>query len=431
MPVLAGAVIVVVLIAFAAYIAACETSLMRVSRIRVRYLVEKDTKNARKLERLLEQTDYFYPTILLLALAIQTATASLATSLMITITGNTGYGVAAGTLVITIMMFIFGELVPKAAASHNSERVALAVTNQVLLLTRIFSPVVWILEKFARFFLKLMHMETGSGDSIVSEEGEIKALVTVAEQQALIEEDEKDMIHSVFEFSDTIVREVMVPRPDIVALPTNTTMENALDTISEHGFSRIPVYEELLDNIIGILYAKDIIAYLRNGGLERKVEEIVRKPIIVPETKVLSELLREMKSAQVHMTIVIDEYGTVVGIATIEDLLEEIVGEIFDEYDNEIEPILQVGADRYRVNAGLNLDDLAEELEISIERYEGIDSVGGLVLKSLGHLPSEGETIVHGPLSITVDELGKNRIRTVTVSVNRPRPEDEDQKHER
>lgn len=415
-----GIAVLFILILLTAYFAACETSLLRVSRVRVRYLAEKKVKKADRLEKLIEDPDFFYPTVLLLGLAMQLTTASLATWLAIRVTHNTGLGVAVGTAAITVLMFIFGELVPKAAASHDSEGVALWVTRPVTVLSTILRPLTWLLEQVAKGVLRLFGRETDISEGIITEEGEIKALVSAAEEQAVIEEEEKEMIHSVFEFSDTLVREVMVPRPDMVTLPADATTKDALVTVMEHGYSRIPVYEGELDNIVGVLYAKDLLEYLKEGNLDRPISEMLREAIIIPETKVLSDLLRDLKKRKVHMSIVIDEYGTVVGLVTIEDLLEEIVGEIFDEYDREVSLVERIGERRYRVDARMNLDDLAEVLQIDIPEEEDVDSVGGLVLKVLGHVPISGEAFDLDGISVRVEKVRNNRIAKVILELQDP-----------
>jgi len=412
-----GLIAMLVLILFAAYFAACETALLRVSRIRVRYLVEKKVKKADKLEKLIENPDFFYPTVLLLVTAVQLTAASLATWLTIRLTHNTGLGVAIGTVIITALMFIFGELVPKSAASHNSEGMALWVTRPVTLLSRIFSPLTWLLELIARGVLMLFGRKIDINEGIITEEGEIKALVSFAEEQDVIEEEEKEMVHSVFEFSDTLAREVMVPRPDMVTLPADSSMKEALVMVTEYGHSRIPVYEGELDNIAGVLYAKDLMAHLLEGKLDHPIKDILRKAIIIPETKVLSELLNDLKKRKVHISIVVDEYGTVVGLVTIEDLLEEIVGEIFDEYDLEVSLVEKIDDRHFRVDARMNLEDLYEILQVDIPRPADVDSVGGLVLKVLGHLPIAGETFVYNGISVKVEKLRNNRITKVALEL--------------
>jgi len=418
-----GIIALVVLIGVAAFLAVAETALMRVSRIRVRYLAEKKVKKADRLQRLIESPDYFYPTILLVALAVQLSAASLATWVTLKLTHNAGLGVAVGTAAITALMFVFGELVPKSAASHNSEKLALAVTRPVAAISWLLHPLARVFEVISRGVLKLLRTDLRPNEVIVSEEGEIKALVTAAEEQELIEEEEKEMIHSVFEFSDTLVREVMVPRPDMVTLSTTATVRDAISETIEHGFSRIPVYENELDNIKGVFYAKDLITFLQEGRLEEPVGGLVRDAFFVPETKLLSDLLHDFKKRKVHMAVVVDEYGTVAGLVTIEDLLEEIVGEIFDEFDRELKLVEKIDEGRYRVDARLNIDDLNEILPIDLPKEEDIDTVGGLVLKVLGHLPVVGEDFVYNGVAIKVEKIRNRRISKVLVQIISGEPE--------
>ena len=410
----------VILIIFAAFLAAAETALVRVSRIRVKYLVEKKVDKAAKLDQLIKDPDYFLPPLLLMVLVVQLTSASLATYVTTKITHNAGIGVMVGTLVIAIFMFVFGELVPKAVASHESERVALRLTRPVSFMTRLLHPVATLFQLMAKGILRVFTGESLKNELLISDEGEIRAMVTAAEEYDIIEMEEKDMIHSVFEFSDTMVREVMVPRPDMVTLPSTATIRKALNVAIEHGFSRIPVHGASLDDIVGILYAKDLIKYLQTGELDKQVSEAVRDAFIVPETKILSDLLRELRKRKVHIAMVVDEYGTVVGLATIEDLLEEIVGEIFDEFDREINLVEKIGEDRYRVDARVNLDDLNEILQIDLPDEEDVDTVGGLVLKVLGHLPVAGETLTYNGVAVRVEKVRNNRITKVLMDVRPP-----------
>lgn len=419
-----GIAAMALLIGAAAYLAASETALMRVSRIRVRYLVEKKERKAEKLQGMVEDPDSFLPSLLLMVLVVQMTAASLATWLATRLTNNAGIGVAVGTAVISAFMFVFGELVPKATASHNSERVALGVTGPISILSRLLRPLAMLFQKIAGGVLRLIGKGEIVKEGLVTEEGEIMALVSAAEEHDVIEEEERDMISSVFEFGDTMAREVMVPRPDMVTLPAEATVSDALLAVVEHGYSRIPVFEEDLDNIIGVLYAKDLLQYLRAGKTDEEVRGLAREAHFIPETKVLSDLLKDLQKRKVHMAIVIDEYGTVVGLVTIEDLLEEIVGEIFDEYDPEIDLVEKTGPNRFRVNARLNLEDLNDMLGLRIPEEEDVDSLGGLVLKVLGHVPEPGESFVYNGVAIKVEQIRNNRIARVMLELLQERTEE-------
>lgn len=415
---------IAVLIMLAAYLAASETAMMRVSRIRVRYLAEKKERNAEKLERLIKDPDRFLPPLLLMVLAVQLTSASLATWVTTRLSHNAGVGVAVGTAVITAMLFIFGELIPKAAASHDSEKIALRVSRPIAFLSILLRPVAIIFELVANGFLKLIGKEKLNGEMIVRDEGEILTMVTAAEEHDVIEEEEKEMIHSVFEFGDTVVREVMVPRPDMITLAADATVEDAIGLTMEHGFSRIPVYKENLDDIVGVLYAKDLIKRLNKAEPGQRVGRMVRQAYFIPETKRLGELLRELQKLKVHMAIVVDEYGTVVGLVTIEDLLEEIVGEIFDEFDHEVKLVEQMAQKRFKVDARVSMDDLKELLGFELP-HEEVDTVGGLVFKVMGKVPVPGEAFVYNGVAFKVEKVRNNRISKVMMEIIGENPEED------
>lgn len=400
-----------VLLGFSAYLAAAETSLMRVNRIRVRFLAEKKEKNAELLQRTLEETNKFFTAILLTVLLVQITAASLAAWLAQRAFGN--IGVVIGTAILTVVLFIFGELIPKAYASHHAEKVSLGVVKFVHVLSIVCRPITWLLVGFADLFLKAFSQEVLSGKELISE-GEIMTLVDVAEEREVIEEEEREMIHSIFEFGDTVVREVMVPRPDMVCLEHEDTLRDAMEPIVGRGFSRIPMYREDLDNIIGIIYAKDLIKSLRDGELENPVRELAREAYFIPETKKVSELLRELRNRKVHMAIVIDEYGTTAGLVTIEDLIEEIVGEIFDEYDREVVMVEELEDGTFLVNAKIAMDDLKDLLGVDLP-HEGIDTLGGLVFNVLGKVPSQGEKFTYQGMEFTVVKVYKHRIYRVMI----------------
>ena len=411
-----GVVALVALIAMAAYLAASETALMRVSRIRVRYLVEKKVSKAERLERLVEDHDWFLPPLLLMVLAVQLSAASLATWIATRISHNPGIGVILGTAVVTILMFIFGELIPKAAASHNSEKVALRVTRFVTISSKLLRPIALLFQEAAKGVLRIFGISGATVELMVSDEGEIKAMVSEAERHDVIEEEEKEMIHSVFEFGDTVAREVMVPRPDMVTLPETATVRDALVLTIDYGYSRIPVYRESLDEVVGILYAKDLMKHLREGQLDTGIAGMARDAYFIHETKVLSDLLKELQKRKVHMAVAVDEYGTVTGLVTIEDLLEEIVGEIFDEFDREVELVEQLAPSKYSLDARVPIDDLNELIGTELPS-EDVDTVGGLVLKVLGEVPKQGESLVFSGVAFTVEKVKNNRISKLIVEI--------------
>jgi CBS domain containing-hemolysin-like protein len=246
-------------------------------------------------------------------------------------------------------------------------------------------------------------------------EQEIRAMAEVASEEEAIEEGEKELIHSIFEFGDTLVREVMVPRPDIVAAPVVSSMRSVLDLVLRHGYSRIPVYRGSLDDVEGVVYAKDLLRHLHAGKESVPLEKIMREPYFVPETKKVDDLLRDMQQRRVHIALVTDEYGSVAGLVTIEDLLEELVGEIADEYDREEPQIEPVDEHTYRVNGRLSIDDVNELLDVELP-HDGWDTVGGLMYGLLGAVPTQGETVTYDDLTFTAEKVQGRRIAKVLIT---------------
>ncbi len=323
-----------------------------------------------------------------------------------------------------LTMLIFAELVPETVGAHYSEQLALALARPLLILSVVAMPIVRLMVWIGNMVSRLFGAAPQSGLPMVTEE-EIKTLVDAGEEEGVIQEEEKRMIYSIFELGDTLVREVMIPRIDIIALDVETPMLEALDIIMEAGHSRIPVYRETIDNIEGVLYVKDLLPYLRDGRTDVPLSEIVRKPYFIPETKKASDLLPDLQQRRVHMAIVVDEYGGVAGLVTIEDLLEEIVGEIQDEYDTEESFVEQVGEDEYILDARLDLDDLNQMLEVHLPTEES-DTLGGFIYTALGRVPDQGEQVVFGDLLFTVESLAGRRIKKVRVRRQPQEPEEED-----
>jgi len=313
-------------------------------------------------------------------------------------------------LVGALIMLIFGELIPSALAAQHAEQNALRWAPLVMLLMRLLTP----LSALVRAVSGLFTASAGASSAYVTEE-EIKTLVDAGSEEGVIEDEEKEMIYSVLQFNDKVVRELMVPRIDIVGLSAESTLEKALQVAVAEGHSRIPVYEGTIDHIIGVLYAKDLLTRLDEANRQRQVREIMRPAYFVPESKRASELLEELQRQKVHMAIVIDEYGGTAGLITIEDLLEEIVGEIQDEYDPEEEAeYQQISADEYRFDAGIHLVEVNELLDVELSTEES-DTLGGYIFSVLGKVPQVGESFERDGLRFTVESLDGRRIEWVRV----------------
>jgi CBS domain containing-hemolysin-like protein len=406
-------VLLAVLLAAAAFLSASEISLVSVNRYRVQSLKDDGNKRAERLDRLLEQPNRFLSTILMLTLLVQVGASAIATGLALSIGLPLAAAIATG--VMTFVIFIFSEMAPKTYATNNPEKVALAVTPAVNLLSKIFYPVVRLLILISNGVIRLFGGKTIKEGPFVTE-GDIKALVSAAEEQDVIEEEEKKLIHSIFEFGDTLVREVMIPRTDMIMLEEDANLEEALDIIMHSGFSRIPVYRRDFDHIIGVLYAKDLLPYLKRGESDVKPRDFLREAYFIPETKRVSELLNELRTLIIHMAIVLDEYGGTSGLVTIEDLLEEIVGEIFDEYDSAMELYESLGDGRYSFDARISIDDLNELLGTEMPAHEW-DTLGGLMYNLMGKIPKQGESVDFEGMRLTAQKVIGRRIYTVLLEV--------------
>jgi len=425
-------ILLAVLIALNAFFSASEIAVISVPKLRLRQLIEDGSKNAEVLYRLADDSSRFLATIqigvtLMGFLASATAAVSLSggltnalASLSIDVHTAQGIAVVVITIVLSIIVLILGELVPKSIALAHSEGIALFVARPIDLLAHLAAPLVRLLVWLTNLIAKPFGGQPRRGMPIVTEE-EIKTLVDAGEEGGVLEEDEKEMIYSIFEFGETLAREVMVSRVDIVALDADTPLLDAMDVVIKHNHSRVPVYQDSIDNVIGILYAKDLLQVLREKGREAanqiKLSDIVRPATFTPESKKVDELLEEMQKRRIHMSIVIDEYGGTAGLVTIEDILEEIVGEIQDEYDQAEESMIQpVSEGEWLVDARTNLSDLNDLLKSNIPIDES-DTLGGFIYSALGKVPLPGDEVRHENLLLKVVNVAGRRIGKVKVQM--------------
>ncbi len=416
-----GLIFLAILFFFRIFLGAAELSLSSSSRIRLMQKADEGVKKAEEVLELTKKSSEFLPVILLLTLLADTGMASIAAILAAQIIPA---GPALATGAVTLALFIYAEMVPKTFAVNNPERVALLVVRPVVLLTRVVYPLAYIFILIANFFVKLFGGKINKRPFVTEEE--IKLMVNVGAEEAEIEEEEKEMIHSIFEFGDTIVREVMVPRPDMIAVENSATIEEVLDLIIKVGHSRIPIYEESIDNVVGLIYAKDLLIYLNQTKPGKKatvLKELMRSPYFVPETKRVSELLKEMQLKKMHMAVVLDEYGGTAGLVTIEDLLEEIVGEIFDEYDLEETMVEVLSSDSYRLDARAPMDEARELLGVDLPEYGG-ETIGGFVYDLIGHSPVAGEVVKYNNLRFEVEKVVGRRITKILV-IKEEEPQDD------
>ena len=330
------------------------------------------------------------------------------------------YGVVLGVVVLLIL--IVGEMLPSALAKRRAETLALYVAFPIQWLSRLLAPIFYVL-RWVSNRATVPFLDEADTNHVTEEE--IKMLVNAGSADGTIEDEERDMIFSIFRLGDTVVRELMVPRIDIVALDIDTPLSEALDTIVQAGHSRIPVYEGSIDHVRGLLYAKDLLVVCRDKRENSHIRDMLRPAYFVPESKRAVDLLTDLQQHKIHLAIVVDEYGGTAGLVTLEDLLEEIVGEIHDEYDfDEEELFQQVGENEYILDGGIDLDDLNRMLGINLPTEE-TDTLGGYVLSRLGKVPSEGETFSDGHIRFEVLHVDDRRVRRVRMTLTKPQPEPE------
>lgn len=407
-----GLISLIILLVLAGYFSMAETALLAVNPLRVRRMVDDKIPGAETLSHLLENQSKFLATILLLTLITQLTAASIASTIAFKLFRSIGAAIATG--LITFLLFVYGEVAPKTYAVQNAESVALRVAYPISLLTRWISPLIRVLTSIAEVSTRILGLKRKAKGPIITEE-ELITAVSVGEEEGVIEAEEKKMIHHIFEFGDTIVREVMTPQPDMVVLSDQATFDEALSLTLKEGHSRIPMYKDNVDNIIGILYARDLLEYLGKKEPKPPLKEMLRLALFVPETKRVSELLRELQRKKIHMAIVVDEYGSTAGLATIEDLLEEIVGEIYDEYDLEEKMFEPISEDKVRVDARVGIDEVNERLGVDLSNTD-IDTIGGLIFELTGRVPKEGEEVRFKNLSFKVEKVTGRRISKVLIT---------------
>ncbi|MCL4448475.1 MAG: hemolysin family protein [Actinobacteria bacterium] len=404
-------VAIVVLLVLSAFLALAETSLVRTSKAKALSMVDEERRGSKVLLGLVENPGKFLNPIIFLVLVCQLVAATLVGVLSLKLFG--GWGVLASTIAEVILFFVLAEAVPKTWAVENSEKAALFVAPLVNLAVK-FPPV----SLLTRGLIKTAHFLIPGGfkgASVDVTEAELLAMADVAMEEEVIDTQERALIHSIIEFGDTIVREVMVPRPDMVAAQNTDTVSAVLEKSIVVGFSRIPVFEENIDNIIGVAYAKDLMKADHEGAGSLEVGGLARQAHHIPETKRVAELMREMQSDKFHQAIVVDEYGGTAGLVTLEDLIEELVGEIVDEFDIEEPPLQSLGGGEWLLNAKMIISQVNELLGVNLPEGSW-DTLGGLLFGLLGHVPLEGEYAISNDCRLVVTKVQGRRIARVRIS---------------
>lgn len=411
-------IILIILIILSGFFSSAETALMAVNKIKIRHMVEEGVKGAELVEKLISDTNELLGAILIGNNIVNIGASSLATVLAATLVKGTKFedvGIAIATGVMTMLILIFGEITPKSLAKQNAEGVAIKISRPIAAVVFVCRPFVWLFTKISSFFIKILGGDPDKAEPFITQE-ELKTLMDVGEEEGVLEGKEKEMIFNVFEFGDLQVKDIMAQRVDIIAESIDASYEEILNGIQEYQFSRIPVYEDNIDNIVGILYAKDLILLNDEDKKNFDVKKLMREPYYTFEFKNIADLFTEMKRTRNHMAIVLDEYGGTVGIVTIEDLIEEIVGDIEDEYDEHQEDIKEIKENEYEVDGSTRLDDLSEIINVKIESDE-FDSIGGFVIGILDRLPELNEEILYENLKFIVEEIDKKRIKKIRIFV--------------
>lgn len=395
----------VILLGFSAFFSASETCLMTLSKIRLRHMVDSEIKGADRINKLLKNPSKLLGGILVGNNIANIGASALATSLAITFWGDSGVGIA--TAVMTFLVLIFGEITPKSLAAQNSEKIALKVARPISLIIFVLNPIIVVLIYITNTFIKILGGEVGKKRPFITEE-ELKTMVSVSHEEGVLEGEEKQMIYNVFEFGDSQAKDVMTPRTDMIVADSESTYEDLIKIFREEQFSRLPIYEETVDNIIGVLYIKDLI-FFEDGKEEFSIAKHMRVPYFTYEYKSTVDLFADMRLKRVPIAIILDEYGGTAGIVTIEDLVEEIVGDIDDEYDDDTDKIEVIKEDEFIVDGDTKISMVNEMIGLNIES-DDFDSIGGFVTGIHGRLPKTGETITYNDTKFIIQDTSKNRI---------------------
>lgn len=413
--------IVAVLLCLSAFFSSAETALTTVNKMRMRSLAESGDKAAARVMKITEDPGKMLSTILVGNNIVNLSASSLMTTLTMQMFGSAAVGIATG--ILTLLILVFGEITPKTLSTLYSEKIALAYSGVIYWLMVVMTPVIFLVNQLSLGVLLLFRVDPNKKKEAITED-ELRTIVEVSHEEGVIESEEKKMINNVFDFGESVARDIMVPRIDMVFVDVESTYEELMEIFRQERFTRMPVYEDSTDNVIGIINMKDLILY--NQDQPFSVRDYLRQPHYTYEFKKTSELMMEMRKTFNNIVIVLDEYGATAGLITLEDMLEEIVGEIRDEYDeDEEDDVKELEPGEYLVNGSTKLDDLNERLELNLES-EDYDSIGGLVIGLLDHLPEAGESVSYENLRLVVESVEKNRIDTIHLYILNEEDAEED-----
>lgn len=405
--------ILLVLLVLSGFFSSAETALTTISNVKMRAMVEETpTASVLRLQKILDNRSKLISAILIGNNIVNISASSLMTSLVISLWGNAVVGISTG--VLTLLVLIFGEIVPKTWAMCNNEKLSLAYSGIIYALMNILTPIIFIIDIISGGILNLLHIDPSS--RVAMTESELKTYVDVSHEDGVIENEEKKIIYNVFDFGDSVAKDIMIPRIDMTTVDVNASYNEMFNLFRKSMYTRIPVYEDESDNIIGIINVKDFMLVINKRTF--RIRDIMRKGYYTYEYKKTADLLLEMRNIASNVALVLNEYGATVGMITLEDLLEEIVGEIRDEFDgDEDELIKKTGDNKFEINASMKLDDINDVLETRFDS-EDYDSIGGIIIELLDRFPTEGESVeTNDGIILTATSVDNNRIETVTVQL--------------
>ena len=410
--------VLIALIGLSAFFSSAETSLTTVNKIRIKTLADQGNKKAVTLLKVINDSGKMLSAILIGNNIVNLSASALATTLALNIWGNAAVGIATG--VLTLLILLFGEITPKTLATLYAEQLSMGYAGIILFMMRVLTPVIFLINKLSYVCLRIMRIDPSAKMNSITEH-ELRTIVDVSHEEGVIESDERQMIYNVFDFGDSQAKDIMVPRVDMVSIDINSTYDEIIDVFEQEKFTRLPVYEESPDNVIGIINVKDLL--FCKPSEEFHIRDIMREPYFTYEYKKTSELMVEMRQDSINFTIVLDEYGATAGLITLEDLLEEIVVEIRDEYDKDEEDLIRCINNReYVIEGSMKLDDVNDALGLDFDS-EDYDSIGGYIIERLDHLPQQGEFVVaENGIRLVVDAVDKNRIDKVHMYLPEQEP---------
>ena len=400
-------IILIILLLLSGFFSGSEVALISLTKLRARQMLDKKKPGAVFINKLKEDPQRMLATILIGNNIANVAASAIATSIMIGIFKN--YAVAIATGVMTLLILIFGEITPKSIAAKNNELISRLVAAPIWYLSIVLAPILNVLDKFLNRFIKLIGIK--AQEKVITDE-DIMSVVRIAEEEGSIKEIEEKMIKSILEFDDINVSEIATPRKDMIMLESKLNIENALKLFLKKKHTRTPVYEKQKDNIVGIIHVKDVMKNIQGKNKNLPITKIMYKPYFVPEVKKISDLLRQFQKRKEHMAIVVDEHGSITGLVTLEDVLEEIVGEIMDETDILAPNIKSIGKNAWIINGKTDIDEVNEKLHMKL-KGRGYDTFSGFLLKRTGKIPKQGDEITYKRFRFKIEEIEDHRISKV------------------